>query len=111
MTCARQPATMLGTSGKPRISSSSHGCARLSIEIMHGHTRVPRQTDMPCTDITATSAPITWENARPAAEQDAVRAALAHPGLLETTLRRLHGGDGARARASRLTVRYLATGG
>ena len=58
-----------------------------------------------------TSATITWENARPAAEQDVVKAALAHPGLLETTLTRLYGDDGARLSAVRLTVRYLATGG
>jgi hypothetical protein len=64
------------------------------------------------TDTTETGvATITWEHARPAAEQDAVKAALAHPSLLETTLIRLHGDDGARMRAARLTVRYLATGG
>jgi hypothetical protein len=37
------------------------------------------------------SAPITWENARPAAEQAAVAASLAHPGVVETTLARLYG--------------------
>jgi hypothetical protein len=64
------------------------------------------------TDTTETGVgPITWEHARPAAEQDAVKAALAHPSLLETTLTRLHGDDGARMSAARLTVRYLATGG
>jgi hypothetical protein len=56
-------------------------------------------------------APIAWENARPAAEHEAVKAALDHPGLLETTLARLHGDDGARPQAARLVVRYLATGG
>jgi hypothetical protein len=76
------------------------------------HTMVPRQTGMHCTDMSATtSATITWENARPAAEQAVVKAALAHPGLLETTLTRLYGDDGARVSAARLTVRYLATGG
>ena len=56
-------------------------------------------------------APITWENTRPAAEQVAVEAALAHPGLLDTTLTRLHGDDGAHESVARLTIRYLATGG
>jgi hypothetical protein len=56
-------------------------------------------------------APITWENPRPAAEQVTVEAALAHSGLLETTLTRLHGDDGARTSAARISVRYLATGG
>jgi hypothetical protein len=56
-------------------------------------------------------AAITWENSRPRAEQVTVEAALAHPGLLDTTLTRLHGDDGAHRSAARLTVRYLATGG
>jgi hypothetical protein len=54
---------------------------------------------------------LEWENARPAAEQAAVEAALAHPGLLETTLTRLQGDAGVHGRAARLTIRYLATGG
>jgi hypothetical protein len=67
---------------------------------------------MHSTDTTETGvAPITWEDTRPAAEQEAVTAALDHPGLLETTLARLHGHDSVRLPASRLAVRYLATGG
>jgi hypothetical protein len=56
-------------------------------------------------------ATITWQNARPAAEQSAVIAALVHPGLLETTLTRLYGDDGPHTRLVRLSVRYLGTGG
>ena len=52
-----------------------------------------------------------WESIRPATEQVTVEAALAHPGLLETTLTRLHGDDGTHGGAVRLTIRYLATGG
>jgi hypothetical protein len=64
------------------------------------------------TDATETGVvPIIWENARPAAEQVTVEAALAHPGLLETTLTRLHGDAGTPMHAARLTVGYLATGG
>jgi hypothetical protein len=64
------------------------------------------------TDATETSVvPITWENARPAAEQVAVATALAHPGLVDAALTRLHGDNGAHGGAARLTIRYLATGG
>jgi hypothetical protein len=67
---------------------------------------------MHCTGTTAAGvAPIGWESARPAAEQVTVEAALVHPGLLETTLTRLYGDDGAHMSVARLTVRYLATGG
>jgi hypothetical protein len=63
-------------------------------------------------ETTATpAATIIWENARSVAEETAVSAALAHPGLLHTTLARLLGDDGAHTNAARLTVRYLATGG
>ena len=82
------------------------------MEVRHGHTKFPRWTGMHDTDTTETGvAPITWENTRPAAEQVAVEAALAHPGLVETTLTRLHGDNGAHMSVARLTVRYLATGG
>ena len=54
---------------------------------------------------------LEWENARPAAEQDAVKTALAHPHLLETTRTRLHGDVGAHGRIVKLSIRYLATGG
>jgi hypothetical protein len=67
---------------------------------------------MHCTDSSGTAiASITWESTRPAAEQAAVKTALAHPGLVQTTLTRLHGDDGARTSITRLTVRHLATGG
>jgi hypothetical protein len=67
---------------------------------------------MHCTGMTAVGVvPIGWESARPAAEQAIVESALAHPSLLETTFTRLHGIDGARMSAARLTIRYLATGG
>ena len=73
---------------------------------------LPWGADMHCTGTTAAGvAPMGWESARPAAEQVTVEAALAHPGLLETTLTRLHGDDGAHMSVARLTVRYLATGG
>jgi hypothetical protein len=54
---------------------------------------------------------LQWESTRPAAEQAAVEAALAHPGLLEATLTRLQGEAGVHGRAARMTIRYLATGG
>jgi hypothetical protein len=57
------------------------------------------------------SSGILWEHARPAAEQDAVLAALIHPGLLDTTLTRLHAEPVMSPAIVRLTVRYLATGG
>lgn len=79
---------------------------------MHEHTQLQRRTTMHCTDAHQTAvAPITWENTRPVAEQLAVAAALAHPGLVETTLKSLHSGNIARRGVDRLTVRYLATGG
>jgi hypothetical protein len=55
--------------------------------------------------------PIVWENTRPAAEQAAVTAALAHPGVIETTLARLYGGMATAKTIGRFTVRHLATGG
>jgi hypothetical protein len=79
---------------------------------MHEHTTLPRWTGMHGTDATETGvAPITWENARPVAEQAAVIAALAHPGLVDTTLTRLHSDNNAHGSVVRLTVRHLATGG
>jgi hypothetical protein len=79
---------------------------------MHEHTMLPRRTDMHCTDMAATTiVPITWENARLAAEQIAVVAALAHPDLVDTTLSRLHGDNTVHGSIVRVTVRYLATGG
>jgi hypothetical protein len=54
---------------------------------------------------------IVWEHARPTAEQDDVQAALSHPRLLDTTLRRLHTEPVRRPAIVHLTVRYLATGG
>ncbi|HEX9868008.1 MAG TPA: hypothetical protein VGC99_05325 [Candidatus Tectomicrobia bacterium] len=54
---------------------------------------------------------ITWEHARPVAEQEAVQAALTHPSLLDTTLTRLYAEAGMRPASVHLTVRYLATGG
>ena len=82
------------------------------MEVRHGHTTFPRWTGMHDTDATKTRVvPITWENARPAAEQVAVVAALAHPGLVDTTLTRLHGDSNAHESIVRLAVRYLATGG
>jgi hypothetical protein len=79
---------------------------------MHEHTGFQRRTGMLCPNTHQTAvAAITWENTRPVAEQLAVAAALAYPGLLETTLTRLHGVDSVRTSATRLTVRYLATGG
>jgi hypothetical protein len=60
---------------------------------------------------TAGLAPIVWENTRPAAEQAAVTAALAHPSIVETTLARLHGEMANGKNIGRLTVRHLATGG
>jgi hypothetical protein len=56
-------------------------------------------------------ATMTWENARPAAEQEAVAAALAYPGLVDTTLARLYGDHSIRPGSICLTVRHLATGG
>lgn len=67
---------------------------------------------MHCTDtIKTTVATITWETARPAAEQVAVAAALAHPSLVETTLRRLSREESSHTPVDHLTVRHLATGG
>jgi hypothetical protein len=60
---------------------------------------------------TGRSALIAWEQARPATEQDAVAAALTHPGLLETTLARLYGETAAPQNIEGLRVRHLATGG
>jgi hypothetical protein len=54
---------------------------------------------------------IVWENTRPAPEQDAVKATLARPDLLDTTLTRLHAVPGIGPDIVRLTVRHLATGG
>jgi hypothetical protein len=54
---------------------------------------------------------ITWEHARPALEQDAVEAALTHPGLLDATLTRLFGEGVPPPTSVYLVVRYLATGG
>lgn len=54
---------------------------------------------------------VAWEKPVPASEQAAVEAALAHPGLLHTTLARLSSEDTAEARASHLLLRHLATGG
>jgi hypothetical protein len=63
-------------------------------------------------DTTATAvARITWENSRPAAEQHAVASALAHPGLVDTTLPRLYEELAAGIRISYFTARHLATGG
>src|SRR5262245_49303826 len=79
---------------------------------MHWHIECKRRAGMQRTDTNEKDrAPITWENARPVAEQVAVKAALARPGLLETTLTRLHGEDGAHMRAAQLVVHHLATGG
>ena len=67
---------------------------------------------MRCTSTTAAGvAPIGWEGTRPAAEQVTVEAALAYPGLVDTTLTRLHGDNNAHGSVVRLTVRHLATGG
>jgi hypothetical protein len=55
--------------------------------------------------------PILWEHARPAAEQEAVAAALAQPGLVHTTLTRIYGEQGTCRGIVSLTVRHLATGG
>jgi len=67
---------------------------------------------MHCTDTNEkTLAPIRWENARPLAEQVDVAANLAHPSLVEMTLRRLSGEEGFHTTVDHLTVRYLATGG
>ena len=54
---------------------------------------------------------IVWQNPLPATEQAAVAAALAQPGLVDTTLARLYGDGGAGATFSRFTIRHLATGG
>jgi hypothetical protein len=60
---------------------------------------------------TGGSAPVTWEEDRPAAEQAVVAAALAHPGLVDITLARLYGEAAARQNFECLRVRHLATGG
>lgn len=54
---------------------------------------------------------IAWENARPAAEREAVAAALAQTGLVDATLTRLYGEHGTCTGIVSLTVRHLATGG
>src|SRR5919198_505473 len=54
---------------------------------------------------------IVWQKPLPAIEQAAVAAALAQPGLVDTTLARLYGDGGAGATFSRFTIRHLATGG
>jgi hypothetical protein len=54
---------------------------------------------------------IAWEHPRPAAEREAVAAALAQPGLVDTTLTRLYGEHGTCTGIASLTVRHLATGG
>jgi hypothetical protein len=82
------------------------------MEVWIGHTKLQRWAGMHDTNATEKSVvPIAWENARPAAEQVAVVAALAYPGLVDTTLTRLHGDHNAHESIVRLTVRYLATGG
>jgi hypothetical protein len=82
------------------------------MEVRHGHTKLQRWTGMHDTYATETSVvPIAWENTRPAAEQVAVVAALAHPGLVDTTLTHLHSDNNAHESVVHLTVRYLATGG
>lgn len=79
---------------------------------MHEHTEFQGRTGMHCAGTHQTAAAaITWESTRPAAEQDAVAAALAHPSLVDTTLTRLHGDSNTHGSVVRLTVRYLATGG
>jgi hypothetical protein len=79
---------------------------------MPEQTQLQRATGMHFPDPgTAAMATIAWENVRPAAEQAAVAAALAYPGLVDTTLRRLHGDDNARGSVDLFTVRHLATGG
>jgi hypothetical protein len=55
--------------------------------------------------------PIVWEHTRPAAEQAAVTAVLAHPGVVETTLARLSGERANGKTIGRFRVRHLATGG
>jgi hypothetical protein len=55
--------------------------------------------------------PIVWENSRPAGEQAAVVATLTYPGLVDTTLTRLHGDHHAHGSILHLMIRYLATGG
>jgi hypothetical protein len=54
---------------------------------------------------------IVWQKTVPAAEKAAVAAALAQPGLVDTTLARLYSDGGAGATFSRFTGRHLATGG
>jgi hypothetical protein len=67
---------------------------------------------MHCTNVPETTVvTTTWENASPTAEQIAVEAALAYPGLVETTLRRLSGEEGSHTIVDHLTIRHLATGG
>jgi hypothetical protein len=52
-----------------------------------------------------------WESPRSDTEQASVAAALVRPGLLETTLAHIHGDAAVHQRVTRLTIRYLATGG
>jgi len=54
---------------------------------------------------------ITWETGVPPAEQAAVVAALTQPGLLDTTLARVHGIEMTSMHGTHLSVRHLATGG
>jgi len=57
------------------------------------------------------SSEISWEQAKPVAEQVAVEASLILPGLLDTTLTRLYALSGTSPVVVHLSVRYLATGG
>jgi hypothetical protein len=54
---------------------------------------------------------ITWKQARPPSEVAAVNTALMHPGVVETTLARLHRVTVGLPDVEGLHVRYLATGG
>lgn len=54
---------------------------------------------------------IVWQKPLPAIEQATVAAALAHPGLVATTLACLYKDGSAGATFSRFTGRHLATGG
>jgi len=58
-----------------------------------------------------TRASVVWEDAGPAAEQQAIRAALTHAGVLDTTLTRLAAAPGICRDVACITVRHLATGG
>jgi hypothetical protein len=52
-----------------------------------------------------------WQKPLPAIEQAAVAAALAQPGLVDTTLARLYGDRGSASTFTRFTACHLATGG